>query len=322
MAVTLGSGNLLFEPVEGWEKLPEGWAFQDAAGVAVDSKDNVYVLNRSDHPVIVLDRGGNFLRAWGEGMFSGHGPLTTRAHGIHVGPDDSVYCVDDALNTVQKFSPEGKLLMTLGTKNQPLHKWSGRPFNKPTNVAVSPVTGDIYVADGEYNSNIHKFAPDGKHILSWGQPGIDPGQFIKPHGVLVDKDDHVYVCSKYTHRIQVFDSNGKFLAVWNNIHTPNAMSIDSEGHLFVAEEGDHETDGPGGSGRRVSVYNLEGKLLTRLGDPKEGEGPGQFVTPHGTAVDSHGDVYVSEVSFANRVLGRKMDPPKLPRRVQKLARKR
>ena len=322
MPVTLGSGNLLFEPVEGWEKLPDGWAFQDAAGVAVDSRDNVYVLNRSEHPVIVLDREGNFLRWWGEGMFSGHGPSTTRAHGIHVGPDDSVYCVDDAFHTVQKFTPEGKLLMTLGTKNRPSPRWSGQPFSTPSNVAVSPVTGDIYVADGDSNCSIHKFSPDGRHILSWGQPGIDPGQFIRPHDVLIDKDDNVYVCSKHANRIQVFDPNGKFLAIWNNIYTPNAMCLDSEGNLFVAEEGDLDSDGPGGLGRRVSVYNLEGKLLTRLGDPKEGEEPGQFITPHGAAVDSHDDVYISEVSFANRVLGRRMDPPKLSRRVQKLARKR
>ena len=322
MPVTLGSGNLLFEPVEGWEKLPDGWAFEDAAGVAVDSRDNVYVLNRSEHPVIVLDREGNFLRWWGEGMFSGHGPSTTRAHGIHVGPDDSVYCVDDAFHTVQKFTPEGKLLMTLGTKNRPSPRWSGQPFSTPSNVAVSPVTGAIYVADGDSNCSIHKFSPDGRHILSWGQPGIDPGQFIRPHDVLIDKDDNVYVCSKHANRIQVFDPNGKFLAIWNNIYTPNAMCLDSEGNLFVAEEGDLDSDGPGGLGRRVSVYNLEGKLLTRLGDPKEGEGPGQFITPHGAAVDSHDDVYISEVSFANRVLGRRMDPPKLQKRVQKLARKR
>ena len=321
MPMTMGSGNLIFEPVEGWEKLPNGWAFEDAPDVAVDSKDNVYVINRSEHPVIVLDREGNFLRSWGEGFFSVGGPMETRAHAIHIGPDDSVYCVDDALHTVQKFTPEGKLLMTLGTKNQPSPKWSGQPFNGPSYAAVSPVTGDIYIAGGHGDCRIYKFSPDGKHILSWGEPGIDPGNLFRPHSVLIDKDDNIYVAEKFSGRIQVFDPNGKFLTMWNNIYTPNGMCLDSEENLFVAEEGDKDRDGPGGMGRRVSIYNLDGKLLTRLGDTKEGEGTGQFVAPHGIAVDSHGDIYVGEVSLRNRS-GRGMGPPQFPRRVQKFARKR
>src|SRR5467141_4705860 len=88
MAMRLGSGTLLFEPVEGWEKLPEGWSFIDVAGVAVDGKDHVYVFNRGEHPVVVFDREGNVLRSFGEGLFS------QRPHGIHTGPDDSVYCVE------------------------------------------------------------------------------------------------------------------------------------------------------------------------------------------------------------------------------------
>ena len=93
MAMRFGGGNLLFEPVEGWEKLPEGWSFIDVAGVAVDTRDNVYVFNRGEHPVVVFDRGGNLLRSFGEGLFS------QRPHGIHTGPNESVYCVDVGLHT-------------------------------------------------------------------------------------------------------------------------------------------------------------------------------------------------------------------------------
>src|SRR5215475_382718 len=148
MAMRLGSGNLIFEPVEGWEKLPEGWEFIDVAGVAVDARDHVYVFNRGAHPVIVFDRDGNLLRTFGEGIFS------QRPHGIHTGPDESVYCVDDGLHTIQKFSLDGKLLMTLGSPNQPAPKWQGKPFNRPTHVAVSRVTGHLYVSDGYGNSRI------------------------------------------------------------------------------------------------------------------------------------------------------------------------
>src|SRR5712692_11215475 len=172
MSMILGSGSLLFEPVENWEKLPAGWEFVDVAGVAVDSKDNVYVFNRGEHPLIVFDRSGNVLRSFGEGIFS------QRTHGLHIGPDDAVYCVDDGRNTIQKFTPEGKLLMTLGEPGKPSPKWHGEPFNRPTHVAISPINGDLYITDGYGNCRVHRFTADGHHMLSWGGPGSDAGQFI------------------------------------------------------------------------------------------------------------------------------------------------
>jgi DNA-binding beta-propeller fold protein YncE len=303
MTMRLGSGELLFEPVEGWEKLPEGWSFIDVAGVAVDARDNVYVFNRGEHPVAVFDRDGRLLRSFGEGLFS------QRPHGIHTGPDDSVYCVDDGLHTIQKFTLEGKLLMTLGSPNQPAPKWQGKPFNRPTHVAVSRVTGHLYVSDGYGNSRIHKFTPDGRHVLSWGEPGIDPGQFIRPHNVVVDKDDHVYIADREAHRIQVFDANGKFITMWNNIHRPDGICLDAEGNFFIGElNGMPGVDDAPGLGHRVSIYDLRGQLRTRFGDPEEGEGPGQFIAPHGVAVDSHGDLYVGDVAYTIR--GRHLTPPR------------
>ena len=227
MSVTLGSGSLQFEPVENWEKLPPGWAFVDAAGVAVDSKDNVYVFNRGEHPVIVFDRDGNMLRSFGEGHFS------QRTHGIHIGPDDEVYCVDDGRHIVQRFTPEGKLLLTLGDPDKPAPKWQGEPFNRPTHVAISPVTRDIYVSDGYGNCRIHRFSYDGRHILSWGEPGVDPGQFIRPHNVVVDHEGLVYIADRENHRVQVFDPNGKFITMWNNIHRPDGIALDKEGNFYI-----------------------------------------------------------------------------------------
>ena len=315
MTSTLGSGNLIFEPVEDWEKLPEGWAFEDVAGVAVDPKDNVYLLTRGKHPVIVFDREGNFLRSWGEGFFS------SRTHGIHISPDGFVYCIDDGLHTIQKFTLEGELVMTLGTPNQPSPKWGGQPFNRPTHVAVSPVTGDMYVSDGYGNCRIHKYSPDGRLILSWGEPGVDPGQFQRPHNVVIDSDGNVYVADRENHRIQVFDPNGKFLTMWNNIHRPDGICLDSEGNFYIGElNGLAGVDDCPGLGHRVSIYNLQGELLTRFGDPEEGEGPGQFISPHGTAVDSRGDLYVGDVAYGIR--GQHMTPPKYPKCFRKFARKR
>ena len=315
MAMILGTGHMRYEPVVDWEKLPDGWSFIDVAGVAVDSHDNVYVLNRSEHPVIVFDRDGNFLRSWGEGAFS------DRTHGIYVGPDDSVYCVDDGLHTVRKFTPEGKLLLTLGTENDPAPKWAGKPFNRPTHVAVSPITGNLYVSDGYGNSRVHIFAPDGRPLHSWGEPGIDAGQFIRPHNVAIDKEDLVYVADRENHRIQVFDAKGNYLTMWNNIHRPDGICLDGEGYLYVGElNGMQGVDDAPGLGHRVSIYNLKGELQTRFGDPEEGEGPGQFIAPHGVGVDSRGDVYVGDVAYTIR--GRHLEPPRELKCLRKFSRRR
>ena len=315
MAITLGSGALTFEYVDNWAQLPEGWSFIDVAGVAVDSKDQVYALNRSEHPIIVFDRDGKFLRSFGEGAFS------KRTHGIHIAADDSIYCVDDGLHIIRKYSPEGKLLMTMGKENQPSPKWGGIPFNRPTHVAVSPKTGDLYVTDGYGNSRVHKFTSDGRLILSWGESGIDPGQFMRPHNVVVDKDDNIYIADREAHRIQVFDSGGKFITMWNNIHRPDGICLDRDGNFFIGElNGMPGVDDAPGLGHRISIYDLQGQLLTRFGDPQEGEGPGQFIAPHGVATDSHGDLYVGETSYTIR--GSHMDPPREVRCFQKYARKR
>ncbi len=103
--------NVAFEVIEGWEKLPEGWSFVEVAGVATDSRDRVYAFNRGEHPMIVFDADGNFLDAWGEGLF-------TNAHGIHIGPDDRIYAADNFDHTVRMFSPDGTLLDTLRSDSQ------------------------------------------------------------------------------------------------------------------------------------------------------------------------------------------------------------
>src|SRR5580704_8821158 len=105
--ITVGDGPR-FEAREGWGVLPDGWRFVEVAGVATDSRDRVFVFNRGDHPIIIFDRDGRFIGSWGEGVFN-------RPHGLTIGPDDAVYCTDDIGHTVRKFTPEGTLLLTLGT---------------------------------------------------------------------------------------------------------------------------------------------------------------------------------------------------------------
>lgn len=292
MDTILGSGEFRYKVIDPWGKLPDGWAYRDVVGVAVDSKDQIYAFNRGRHPVIVYDPEGNFLRSWGEGLF-------WRAHGIHIGPDDSIYLTDDNTQTVRKFTTEGKLLLTIGTEGERAPYMSGLPFHMCTHTALSP-RGDIYVTDGYGNARVHKYSPDGKLLFSWGEPGTDPGQFNIVHNICTDDDGWVFVADRENHRVQVFDQNGKYECQWNYLHRPCGLFMERGKNplCFIGEIGpdmnvnrNHPNLGP-----RISICNHDGKVLARLGKDRAGEAPGQFLAPHGLATDSRGNIYVGEVS--------------------------
>jgi hypothetical protein len=315
MTTQMGSGNFTYEVRTDWARLPGGWSFLEVVDVAVDSQDRVYVFCRGEHPLIIFDEEGNFLNSWGEGIFQ-------RPHGITIGPDDSLYCADDLAHVIRKFTPEGKLLLTLGTPGQATPFQEGRPFNRPTKVALDPKTGDLYVADGYGNSRIHKYSPDGKYLFSWGQPGSDPGEFNLVHSVCVDQEGYVYVADRENHRIQTFDSKGKYMAQWNNLHRPCGLHLDGGGEqlCYIGElaPGMPINEQYPNLGPRVGIYNLKGERLARLGDIRPGDEPHQFWAPHGIATDSRGSIYVGEVSFA--FAGSKLDPPRELRSFRKLVR--
>src|SRR5271169_2287778 len=212
MAVQLGSGEYTFEVNENWAKVPEEITLGDCAAVGVDRQNRVYAFNRGEHPVAVFDAEGNLLRTWGEGVFH-------RPHGVHMGPDYTIWLTDDGDHTVRKCTLDGKVLMTLGIPGEPKPFMSGEPFHRCTHTALSP-QGDLYVSDGYGNARIHKYTPDGKLLMSWGEPGTDPGQFNIPHNICCDRDGWVYVADRENHRVQVFDGNGKFETQWNNLHRP------------------------------------------------------------------------------------------------------
>ena len=311
-AVKLGSGQFTYEVVVGWEKLPPGYSWREAVAVAVDSKDRVYVFSRGEHRVVVFDSDGNFLRSWGEGLF-------TRAHGLTIGPDDTLFCTDDEGHTVRHCTPEGKVLMTLGEPGRASEPHSGQPFNKCTDVAFDHNTGDIYVSDGYNNSSVHKFSPDGKLLLSWGKPGTDPGEFSIPHNIATDSDGYVYVADRENRRVQVFDSNGKFETQWVNMGRPCTLFVSKERHVYVGELGTEMNVNRAvpNIGPRISVFDTSGKRLARLGHPRPGFEPGQFYAPHGICLDSKGNIFLSEVAWTySRSLG---EPQDQPRTLQKLA---
>ena len=293
METVLGRGEYAYRVIADWAKLPEGWSFRDVAAVAVDRKDQVYVFNRGEHPMIVFDRNGNFLRSWGEGRFP-------RAHGLHIGPDETLYCTDDGDHTMRRCTLDGKVLLELGIPGRPAPYMSGTPFHRCTHTALSP-KGEIYVADGYGNARVHKYTPDGRLLMSWGEPGTRPGQFNIVHNICCDGDGWVYVADRENHRVQIFDGNGRYETQWNNLHRPCGLCAqgDRQPIFYIGELGPSTpVNLPWPNiGPRLSIVTHDGKLLAELGDPHAGEAPGQFIAPHGLAVDSRGDIYVGEVSY-------------------------
>jgi len=303
-----GTSALTYQVVEGWEQLPAGYEHRDVAGVAVDAEDRVYLICRGDHPIIAYDRNGKFQGSWGEGQF------TYRTHGITVGPDEMLYCTDDGNHTVRKFTPKGKLLMTLGTMDKPADTgYDGKDyltitkpadgFNRPTNLAVGP-KGDLYVSDGYGNCRVHQFGPNGELKRSWGVPGTGPGQFYLPHGIAAAADGRIFVCDRENDRIQIFSPDGEYLSEWTDTQRPTHLVFDAQGRAYVSELWWHKGDSAPRQGRkitdplygRVSVFDRDGRLLTRWGTP-EATAAGSFAAPHGIAVDSRGDIYVAEVTW-------------------------
>ena len=303
-----------FRAVDGWGRLPDGWSFVEATSVGVGPRDEVYVFNRGEHSVIVFDREGKFLRSWGEGVFR-------RPHGITVGPDETLWLTDDLHHTIRQFTNDGKLLLTIGDPDQASTLHGGKPFNRPTHVALCPRTGNVYVSDGYGNSNVHKFDPKGRHLKSWGQPGTDPGCFNIPHNIATDSEGLVYVADRENSRVQIFDGEGRYQAQWSNLHRPCGLHIDrAAGLAYVGELPSHlpvNAEVPN-IGARVSVVTLKGDLVDRVGGRFAGEKPGEFVAPHGCVVDSRADLYVAEVSWTAR--GKLESPPREIRSLQKLTR--
>jgi len=293
MAVELGGGKYTFVVRDQWAKVPDEIVLGDVAAVGVDGHDRVYAFNRGDHPVAVFDAEGNLLRTWGEGVFS-------RPHGVHMGPDDTIWLTDDGDHTVRKCTLEGKVLLTLGIAGKPAPYMSGEPFHRCTHTALSP-KGEIYVSDGYGNSRVHKYSPDGKLLMSWGEPGTGEGEFNIVHNICTDADGWVYVADRENHRVQVFDGNGKYETQWNNLHRPCGMYMPygRQPICYIGEVGPAAAvsrDIPN-LGPRVSIVDHQGKLIGRFGDTPAGTELGKFLAPHGLAVDRHGDIYVGEVSW-------------------------
>jgi DNA-binding beta-propeller fold protein YncE len=288
--VIFQAGDREYEWVEGWGQLPQGWVWGQVGAVGVDSKDQVHVFTRTDHPYMVFEKSGKLADSWGQGLFED-------AHGICIGPDDSVYLVDRGPQVVLKFAKEGRHLLSLGKRHQPSDtgyteedpkvKYPGPPFHHPTDVSVGP-QAEIYVSDGYRNCRVHVFGPEGDLRYAFGEPGTGDGQFNLVHSVWWHKGT-LYVADRANNRIQVFTPEGKHLATWPGFLAPCKIYIDSEDVMYVAE-----------LTARLSIVDLSGNVIGRWGNERNTE-PGQFFGPHGIWVDSEGSIYVAETLAGSKL---------------------
>lgn len=298
-----------YELIPEYGKFPAGFEYTMYSGGSCDKDDNLYMLSRdSEHPVVMLDAEGNYVKSFGKGLFK-------EVHSLYVSPNNTLLCTDTALHVVRELSTDGELIRDFGMLGVPSDSgyerdiwqrlqregkivatdlafdkgWSfwmaaqtikraAPPFNRPTGVAVGP-KGDIFVSDGYGNAAIHRFSPDGTLQKTWGGPGDEPGKFYIPHSLCVDKYNRVWVGDREANSIHVFDENGEVLGYMNkNLYQPTAMYTDGN-YVYAAERG-------GG----LTIINMEMEVVAQLGFYNSP------IRAHGMCGNSRGDLFLMPLS--------------------------
>jgi streptogramin lyase len=324
-----GIPDIPFDSVPDFLTLPPGVNFGEVPGVAVNSRGHVFVFTRSNSAngpayapaaaqLLEFGPNGEFLREIGKGLYG-----WSFAHTVRIDKDDNIWAVDKGSDMVIKFNQAAQVAMVFGRRRESAdhetEPWENvdppRPavdglFRQPTDVAWDS-QGNIYISDGYINSRVAKYDTNGDWVKSWGEKGTGPGQFRTPHAIAVDRNNNIYVGDRSNRRIQVFDTEGKFLrmftidvppapgtrAVNGNTPTgerlaavigaPNSICITpgSSQVLFVGE-----STFPG----RVFKVSLDGKVLGVIG--RSGRQLKQFSGAHQLACPSDTELYVAETS--------------------------
>ena len=293
-------------------KMPAGRTMGATSGIDIDRDGrSVWVFDRCGAntcagstlaPIMKFDPDGNLVRSFGEGMFIfPHSIYTDRDGNLWVtdgqGPDGKNPARDGKGHQAFKFSPEGKLLMTLGTAGVAAE--TPTTFNAPSAVVVAS-NGDIFVADGHSattNNRIVKFSRDGKFIKAWGKQGAAPGEFSPPHGIAMDSRGRIFVADRGNNRVQIFDQEGVFLEEWRQFGRPSGIFIDRNDMLYVADSQSNAKNNPGfGMGTYIGSAK-DGKVTAFIPDSNP-EGSGE----EGITADAAGNLFGAQIAPSSTVV--------------------
>jgi len=291
------TAEIAFDASADFLKLPSDVYLGEVAGVATNSRGQLFVYTRTGNPTVALgnsrlfahggsrlfefDRTGAFVREIGQGLYA-----FLVAHAVRVDPQDNIWIVDEGSNQIVKFSADGRVLMILGRKPEavtirvpspssspapPSRGSSGAPgaggagdqFLRPSDVAFDS-DGNIFVADGHgANARIAKFDRTGRFLLSWGSRGTDNGQFNLPHSIATDAQGNVYVADQGNKRIQVFDGKGGFKSQITNVGVPQAVCVSAGAHQYLYSS--HSGDVYGMDDATIYKLELDGRVVGRFG---------------------------------------------------------
>jgi DNA-binding beta-propeller fold protein YncE len=281
-----------YHPVENWAQLPAGVQWGQVIGVQPDAHGDLWVLHRSDPPVLEFDASGKFLKSFGAGMF-------VQPHGLAIDREGNIWTTDQQGKDGKgqqaiKFSPDGKVLMTLGKAG--VGGAGHDTFNGPCDVVVAS-NGDIFVADGhggDTNARVVKFSKDGKYIKEWGMKGSGPGEFDTLHSLAMDSKGRIFVADRGNNRIQIFNQDGKLLDQWKQFGRPSGIYISKNDTLYSVDSQSDEKTNPGVK-RGIRIGNAkDGSVKAFI--PDNSTIP-QIALAEGVSANAKGDViYAAGVS--------------------------
>jgi sugar lactone lactonase YvrE len=277
-----------------WPQKPPEITWRYMAGVAVDSKDQVWTLNAVDPPVQVYDKSGSLIKTWGNGLFKG-------PHYLRIDHEGNIWIADYSRHVVRKFTPDGEVLLTLGTMDEPgdddLH------LSGPTDMAISPA-GDVFVTDGYGNNRVVHYDAQGRFVKTWGKLGVDAGDLSQPHSIAMDSQGRLYVAERNNARIQLFDQDGNSLAQWRHLINPWGIWISPRDEIYVCGSAPARWTERGNLGnpptdQLLIKFDTTGRALELSVFPMVQNGKmetGKLDWVHGIAVDSEGNLYLSDVA--------------------------